>query len=334
MASVSKRGKRWFAQVRKVGRPSQSKSFDNKAAATAWAAQMQSQLEASAPSGYGSGSSSSALSDLIQRYIKTVTLHKRGVDAETYRLTKIARHPIAYKCVKKITPTDVANYRDDRLRYVKPATVHKELTLIRSIIDTAQSEWGVFLAANPVTQVRRPQFRDGRQRRISAEEISSLRKSLAHCRSPMPSLIFELALATGMRRGEILSLKWRHLNLQMRTAHLPSTKNGDKRDIPLSDDAVRILEQSKAHSTECELVYPIELEAFKSAWQRAVERAGVLDLRFHDLRHEAISRFFEIGLSLPEVAVISGHRDPRMLLRYTHIPATTIALKLRGLRSS
>ncbi|MFN5643809.1 MAG: tyrosine-type recombinase/integrase [Sphingomonadales bacterium] len=334
MASVTKRGKKWFAQVRKAGKPSQSKSFDSKAKAVAWAAQMHSQLDCNASAPLGLHVTSSALADLIERYISTVSRHKRGIDAETYRLNKIARHPIAQKCIKKLTPTDIADYRDDRLRDVKPSTVHKELALIHSIIQTAQNEWGVFLAFNPVTKVRRPQFQDGRQRRISSSEVDALRKSLASCLSPMPLLIFELALATAMRRGEILALKWQHVNLQMRTAHLPNTKNGDNRDIPLSDQALRVLEASKAHSAQDEHVFPIELEAFKSAWQRAMARTGITNLRFHDLRHEAISRFFEVGLSLPEVAVISGHRDPRMLLRYTHIPASAIALKLERLRSA
>lgn len=331
MATVSRRGKRWFAQVRKVGRPSQSKSFDSRAEAIGWAAKMQNQLERSIPSQLGSDLQTATLAELIHRYANTISRHKRGVSPETYRLNKISRHTIGQLPIKKLTPADLAAYRDDRLAEVKPSTVHKEMTLLQAVIQTAQSEWGVFLPENPISRVRRPQFKDARQRRISPQETAQLRESLANCRSPLPLLIFDMALATAMRRGEILTMKWRDVNLPQRTLRLPTTKNGEVRDIPLTKDAMRVLELAAELSRHSAHVFPIEVDAFKSAWQRALARTDIIDLRFHDLRHEAISRFFELGLSLPEVAVISGHKDPRMLLRYTHIPATAIVSKLDGL---
>ena len=103
------------------------------------------------------------------------------------------------------------------------------------------------------------------------------------------------------------------------------TKNGSGRRVPLTDRAVQILTSLRR---EGGLVFPVTSKALQIAWRRLARRAGIEDLRFHDLRHEAISRLFERGLNVPEVAVMSGHRDPRMLFRYTHPRPEDIARKL------
>ena len=135
----------------------------------------------------------------------------------------------------------------------------------------------------------------------------------------------EFALATAMRRGEILNMRWEHFVDGGRSLLIPKTKNGHARTIPLSPEAIKVLDCRDAQTA---VVFPILANAFRLAWQRIKQRAGVEELRFHDLRHEAISRFFEMGLSVPEVALISGHRDPRMLFRYNHPMREQISRKL------
>jgi len=139
----------------------------------------------------------------------------------------------------------------------------------------------------------------------------------------------ELALETGMRRSELLGGRWSHVDLARRTWFLPQTKNGRSRTVPLSPRALAILESliypALDHGTPIIGMTP---NALRLTWERLCKRTGVRDLHFHDLRHEAISRFFERGLSVPEVATISGHRDFRMLARYTHLRAEDIARKL------
>ena len=130
-----------------------------------------------------------------------------------------------------------------------------------------------------------------------------------------------------MRRGELLSLKRFNVNVSKRYVHLPDTKNGDSRNVPLSPTALSIVNDISADDTN-ELVFPVHYEGLKGLWKRAVKRADITDLRFHDLRHEATSRFFEKGLNVMEVAAITGHKDLRMLKRYTHLRAEDLALKL------
>ena len=140
-----------------------------------------------------------------------------------------------------------------------------------------------------------------------------------------------------MRRGEVLGLCWSHIDLEARTARLDITKNGDRRIVPLSPDALQVLsdrlDQMGGAPISEDTVFPISTNALRLAWERAKKRAGITGLRFHDLRHEAISRFFEMGLSVPEVALISGHKDVRMLFRYTHLKPENIAKKLNGMIS-
>jgi len=135
----------------------------------------------------------------------------------------------------------------------------------------------------------------------------------------------DIAIQTGMRRGELLKIKWQDLDLEERTLQLYDTKNGEDRKVPLTTAAASILAK---WSSSSERIFPVTSVAVRQAWDRLVKRAGITNLHFHDLRHEGISRFFEMGLSVPEVALISGHKDPRMLFRYTHLRAEDIVRKL------
>jgi len=142
--------------------------------------------------------------------------------------------------------------------------------------------------------------------------------------------IITLALETAMRRGEILAIKWENINESLRTLRIPVTKNGHPRVIPLSSKALTtLLRTTRGNSVR---VYEVSPNAFRLAWERLRKRVGIKDLHFHDLRHEAISRLFEMSLSIPEVALISGHRDSRMLFRYTHLRAEDVAEKINSMQ--
>ena len=130
-----------------------------------------------------------------------------------------------------------------------------------------------------------------------------------------------------MRQGELIGLRWEHVDLARRIAHLPDTKNGEARTVPLSSTAVDVL-RALPRSIHAEVFPGLTTEAVKRAFARARRRAGLEDLHFHDLRHEATTRLFERGLNIMEVATITGHKDLRMLRRYTHLKAEELARKL------
>jgi integrase len=141
----------------------------------------------------------------------------------------------------------------------------------------------------------------------------------------LPVLI--IAIETGMRRSELLSLTWADIDLHARVAHLRLSKNGDARDIPLLRRAVRTLEDLRS-SPRGESVFPITANAVRLGFERIRTRAGCSDLRFHDLRREAITRFIERGLNIIEASYISGHRDVRMLSRYVAPQVESLIAKL------
>jgi integrase len=134
-----------------------------------------------------------------------------------------------------------------------------------------------------------------------------------------------------MRRGEILALVWSNVNLEAQVAVLPQTKNGELRRVPLSKDAVAVLKEQRLTTTIQSItgkVFDVSQISLDKAWRRACKKAGIEELRFHDLRHEAISRLFEMGLNPMEVSTISGHKTLQMLKRYTHLRAEDLAKKL------
>jgi integrase len=204
--------------------------------------------------------------------------------------------------------------------------------ILQHAFSIARKEWGVSLP--DLSDLAKPTESKSRDRRLTEEDLKSLNAAFSKCRNKFikPTVLF--AIATGMRRGEVLSLRWSAIDLEQHTAFLAMTKNGDSRTVPLSPQALKALEMLTATTgkrKDSDFVFPISANALRLSWEKVKRRAGIVDLRFHDLRHEAISRFFELGLSVPEVSLISGHKDPRMLFRYTHLRAADVAMKLHRL---
>jgi integrase len=214
---------------------------------------------------------------------------------------------------------------------VKPGTVRRELSLLHHALGIAGREWGFPMQQNPVRMVTPPLVRNARDRRIRAGELERLNDAARATRNELVLPIVGFAIETALRRAEILNLRWEDVRLERRTAHVRWSKTGKSRTIPLTDGAVRILRERLKECGGNDRVFPTTPQAFRLAWERLRRRATLHDLRFHDLRHEAISRFCELGLSLAEVAVISGHSDYRMLARYTHLQPMELATKLEGL---
>lgn len=330
MASITKRGQRWLVQIRRKGEQPHSRTFSVQADARAWATAEEARIDRAEPSAPRKLLEATTLGQLIDRYRIEVTPYKRSAATETARLRQLRRDALACRDLAALDSTDLADFRDRRLETVKPATVRRDLALLSHVFEVARKEWGFRTASNPVKDIRQPPVQNARSRRLEPGEYDMLLDAASRSRNPYISAIIRLAVETGLRRGELVALSWPCVDLDHSIARIPVTKTGRPRAIPLTDEAVAILRLlSRDHGDVS--VFPISANALKLAWQHIVKRAGLLDLHFHDLRHEAVSRFFELGLSLTEVALISGHRDPRMLFRYTHLRPTALATKLKGL---
>lgn len=343
MATVRKRNGKWQAQVRRSGHPSRARSFTTKPEAQRWIRDVEAELDAAETrpvTGAQAGAkllASTTIADLLTRYRDTVTPRKRGHIPEINRLNAFLGQPWASLPLSDTTPQVFSRYRDDRAGHVSPGTIIRELGLLRSVFETARDEWDVPLPANPVAKVRKPTAPEGRTRRLVDGELDSLLKPSSIGRTIWLRAAIQLAIETGMRRGELLNVRWSDVDLRAGLLTIPRTKTGISRRIPLTSKAVSILteRQHAPGARNEERVFCVKPDAFQLAWQRCKLRASrskpdILDLRFHDLRHEAVSRFFELGLSTAEVALISGHRDMRMLFRYTHLKPESIAMKFRA----
>ena len=327
MATIEKRGKfQWRAKVRRKGHPPQSGTFDTKGAAYAWARQVETEMDTGV---FVSRleAERTTLREALDRYEREVTPAKKGWKEETYRIGYWRRHSLATLSLAAIRSGDLAQWRDERLKVgYSPITVRNELNLISHIFTIATKEWGMDGLTNPVTQIRKPTLPPGRDRRLEDGEDDRLMGACRASRSPWLAPIVCIALETAMRLGEIMSLRWSFVDLESRVARLTDTKNGTRRDVLLSSRAVATLE-ALPRSLDGR-VFPLAADTVKRSYCRAVARAELDDLRFHDLRHEATSRLFERGLDMMEVAAITWHKTLAMLKRYTHLRAADLARKL------
>ena len=179
----------------------------------------------------------------------------------------------------------------------------------------AIDEWGIPIKANPLSKIRFKGSDIRRERRLNEDEFQEIIQAANKTQTPHLASIIEFAIETGMRRGEMLAMRWKDVDLEKSQIKIPQTKTGIPRTIPITPRAKALLTGIQKQNGP---VFELSANALQLAWQRLIKGLDVDDLHFHDLRHEAISRFFEMGLTMPEVATISGHQDVRMLLRYAH----------------
>lgn len=327
MASIRQRNGKWQARVTRKGWPPKVKTFLIRQDAERWGRAVEIEIDrGTLPP--ANGSDGLTLGDLVARYCAEVTPRMRGAKDDSIRLKALQRDPVCRFGIAALLPAHIANFRDKRLQSVAAGTVIRELAYLSAIFNHARREWGI-RCSNPVSLVKRPCTPPGRNRILSDEERARLLAALApsHRRTSVVMRVVQLALATGMRRGELLSLRWEHVDLIGRTATLPITKNGDSRVVPLSSVAVEILSGLTSERSEPR-VFPANAKAVEKAFSRAVARAALRDLRFHDLRHTAITMMAPKLPNLIELASVSGHRSLKMLQRYYHPRAQDLAAKL------
>ena len=326
MATFRLHGERWQARVRRKGHPELTKSFQLRQDAERWARSVETAIDR------GSfidrtEAERTTLGDLIRRYMKEVLPAMKGAHEDAIWLSALLRRPVCDVSMARLTASHIADHRDQRLKEVAPGTVIRELPYLSSVINHARREWGINVI-NPVALVKRPSSPQGRDRLLAADELTTLLAQLEPTgrKSPWMKPLVLVALETGMRRGELLALKWADLNLPAQTATLWVTKNGDRRYVPLSSKAVSVLQSMPKSITGS--VFPMNGFTVSKAFDVAVKRAGLKDLRFHDLRHTGITHLAEKLPNLIELVSVSGHRSLKMLQRYYHPKAEDLAKKL------
>jgi integrase len=326
MASFRQRNGKWQARVIRDGYPDQTKTFQLKVDAEKWARALESAID-KGQFVTTTEAHRTTLSDVIARYLSEITPTMKGATEDAIRLKAILRKPIAKWSMANLSAARIAAYRDERLKEVSAGTVIRELAYLSYIINHARREWGINVS-NPVQMVRKPQSPQARSRVLTDDEIGKLLLALEPQgrRSHWTKPAVQLALETAMRRGELLSLRWENIDLHARTAFLPDTKNGDSRTVPLSTSAVQVLEGLPKHISGA--VIPVKFFSLDAAFKRACKRAGLEEVRFHDLRRTAITRMAEKLPNVIELAAVSGHKSLMVLKRYYRPAPIDLAKKL------
>lgn len=329
MATIRKLRGRWQAQVRRRGMKPRCKSFDTKLEAEKWARDLEAQVDRFGAAPDTKILESTTLGQLLERYQREVSPLKRGSVQEIQRIDVLRRHELAYRTMIGLSQQDIASFRDERLQTVAPSTTVRELAILSHVLEVAIRDWGLPLAKNVVKLVRRPVIRNERSRRLTGDEEQRLLDGCSGGKIPYFRTLITLAIETGMRRGELLGLQWSDVSHNRRVISLALTKNGTSREVPLSQRAFDALMDWKSHAdVDQATVFPMKAGSLEQAWYRLLARVGITGLRFHDLRHEGVSRFFERGLNVIEVSSISGHKEMRTLKRYTHLAADNLVARL------
>ena len=318
---------RYRAQVRIKNQPWVSATFRKRSDATKWARETESAqitgacAPPNAPLRY-------RFSDAVDRYRREV-LPTKSADEQKRQLFQLRRWRdlLGGIFVDDITPGAIARVRDQLMGdpwRLAPATVVRYLAVLSHLYTVASSEWE-WLETNPVRRVRRPKLPRGRVRFLEKDELSAL---LSACQQSGHLCLYPvvvLAVSTGMRHGEILGLCWQDIDLIRHRITLEQTKNGDRRSVPLVGRArVAIGEHARVRRIDTPLVFPSRRKPrvpadLRKPWAKAVETAGLVDFRFHDLRHTCASYLAMSGATLAEISEVLGHKTLAMVKRYAHL---------------
>ncbi|MGM0578959.1 MAG: tyrosine-type recombinase/integrase [Myxococcota bacterium] len=339
MATIQERtssdgSKSYRVLVRLKGHPTQQATFQRKTDAKRWA----QQTEAAIREGRFFDKVEArkhTLADLIDRYVRDVLPMKPKTGPKQRRQLQWWKQELGAFVLADVTPARLAEARDKLSREPTrqsdrraPATVVRYLAALSHAFTIAVKEWG-WLDSNPMLKVRKPKEPRGRVRFLEDDERDRL---LEACRASDNAHLYPvvvLALSTGMRKGEILGLRWRDVDLERGRIVLHETKNGERRVVPLAGKPREVIrEHAKVRALDTDLVFPgrhprgggpPKLATIRGPWLKAMEAAAVDDFRFHDLRHSAASYLAMNGATPSEIAAVLGHKTLQMVKRYAHL---------------
>ncbi len=320
MANISSRRRRdgsrsWDVTVRRTGHPTACRTFRTKLEAQLWAARIESRM-AGRTTAVSREMTFADLCDEALPMLRNPT--KAAFD--------FWRASLGTLRLVDITPSLIAQHRDrllgapsggHRYKTLRPRsapTVRNYLLELSRLFSHAVKEMHV-VDENPVCRVSKPSAAKWRVRFLSGDERTAL---LSACKASPSADLYPFVLfclTTGCRKGEASALEWRHVDLTRRWAVFPTTKNGTARGVPLTTAVADLLRQRERTGP---LVFPHDIT---SAWHSAVEKAGLVDFRFHDLRHSAGSTLTMNGANAVEVATLLGHKTLDMVKRYSHLSA-------------
>jgi integrase len=350
------RPKPWLAQIKRKGHGVYSRSFALENDAKVWSRKEDLSIDETGRPFTIKQYENVTVGSLARRYLEEVSPSKASYPTDRSILTNLHKYKIAKKSIAIISSKDAADYRDERLKEgVSPSTVRRAVNTLQHIFEIARMEWGYHNINNPFNRLRIKGSQPRRTRRLEGNELEKLLEATDGCRTHKDYIWLAIALAvhTGMRLQEIFNIRYQDMGM-IEGAGSPAEKLAKRRivirksktdyktglqgrTIVMSVPARVILglimfpqfEQGIPIRPELE-IFPMNKDAFKQVWKRVVRRAGITNLTFHDLRHEAASRFDELGLSKAEHELMMGHKSRDMTSRYVHADLQRIQARLDG----
>ena len=310
MATIRKRNNKYQVQVRVKGQFA-SDTFVNLNHARSWIRQKEIELEGRV---LGKRYKPKTMLEILNEYKTKITPLKKSSQNEIIIINALIKHKWIHKPLASLCSSDVARYRDVRLQTIKASSFAREFCILKHALKVAEVEWNWNTPNNLLGNIKIPKVHAKVIRRIDDTDLERLLTASAKHTNKYLKPIITLALETAMRRGEILSLKWSDIDLYRGLIIIDNTKTGFPRSIQMNDKVRSVL---TSLNKQDERVFPMTINSLRLCYQRFCKKLGV-KVRFHDFRHEAISRLFEQNLSIPHIASISGHRTMSQLFRYAH----------------
>lgn len=340
MATYRRHGAGWQAQIIRKGYPARYRTFDTVDAAKKWAGQIEADMSRGIYKD-PTPALNTTFGDALDRYQREISARKKGARQEASRIRAWKKSDLAKKPLGRLETADFEAHVDRRRAEGKAEnTIRQEIAIVSNLFKKARKRWRMSGLENPMKELEWPGGSKQRSRRVSPDEIKALVEAYPHGEF---GAVLELLCETAMRRSELLNVDWSRVDLTARVIHLPDTKNGRSRDVPLSRRALELL-ACRPSRTGC--VFSIKPDSVTQAFGRARERGRanylrkcladgevsdpkfLVNVRLHDGRHEGTSRLSEKGFNVVEIASVSGHEDMRMVKRYTHPVAGDLAKRM------
>ena len=319
------------ATIRLKGFPTLARTFDTRGEAKSWAADVERKMRMGRYQDVRVVESIT-LASLLYKYLEQISTTKRPNSERRDRdsvkaiLARLGKDIF----LKEVTTKRLAEYRDKRIKEVSPSTIQKEFALLSHLFNVARREWGLPVG-NPVKDVTRPKIANNRTRFLTNEEAQKLLETAKDSRNRKLYPYLLLMMHTGMRPSEAAGLKWRDVDLETQLVKLHTTKT-DMRYVPLTEKASEVLSSILPNeldkdtyvflapdSMKSKRVQNVPSIHFKSSFETVRAKAGMEDVRLHDLRHTAASHLLMAGVDIRTLAEILGHKTMQMVQRYTHL---------------
>ena len=321
MAYFRKRLGKWQCVIRIKGHPTITKTFLLKKDAEVWAKNIELKyfreendiIKRDYP----------LFKDCLIKYRDEVIINKRSKDMENKLVRYLLNESFVNLKLNLVNNSIIAQYRDKSLKNLKPSSVHRRLAIISHLYSIARKEWG-YKIENPVLDITKPKISEPRNRRFTDDELNRL--IYGNKTSSKMKAIIQIALETGMRQGEILRIKPEHINDQ--TLYIPIAKT-KPRTIPLTKKALEIL-------NIIELPFELSGMYVSKKFKKLCKFYNINDAKFHDLRRQALTNFMkDKKLTVAETMYISGHSDPKMLLKtYNNLKLINVSKKINDVGES